>query len=314
MNVPLACTCPCMQTPQQAAGLDIHAAQTARGAGPQAQQLLAGRRAARGRERGTGKASELPQMPGIIPLPFGKPVPPPPAATAQLQLRIPPPWPPPHRSRPRSPNLPPPSRLHPARRMTRSWGNSEGRWPGGRKPRKVGPAEAASNAGTREPGGGGPPGSAGRASHCPRVAFKAPDRDSVLPRPQTEPRLRMTVVPEPRPSRFPAPCALRPPLGRCPRPLRARGLAFAKLLLESFLRLRHSPLSAFIGFCSAVVSRVPSGPLLQERWLPWISRGSPGLVWTPMICIKCFLTVREKKRTKVGGGINSVHLRAMTLL
>lgn len=216
LHVPLACTCPCVQTPQQAAGLDIHAAQTARGAGPQAQQLLAGRRAARGRERGTGKASELPQMPGIIPLPFGKPVPPPPAAAAQLQLRIPPPWPPPHRSRPRSPNLPPPSRLRPARRMTRSWGNSEGRWPGGRKPRKVGPTEAASNAGTREPRGGGPPGSAGRASHCPRVAFRAPDRAGVLARPQTEPRLWVTVVPEPRPSRSPAPSArpLSPPSAR----------------------------------------------------------------------------------------------------
>lgn len=184
--------------------------------GPQAQQLLAGRRAARGRERGTGKASELPQMPGIIPLPFGKPVPPPPAAAAQLQLRIPPPWPPPHRSRPRFPNLPPPSRLRLARRMTRSWGNSEGRWPGGRKPRKVGPAEAASNAGIREPRGRGPPGSAGRASHCPRVAFRAPDRAGALARPQTEPRLWVTVVPEPRPSRSPAPSArpLSPPSAR----------------------------------------------------------------------------------------------------
>lgn len=84
-------------------------------------------------------------------------VPPPPAAAAQLQLRVPPPWPHPHRSRPWSPSLLLPSRLRPARKMTRSWGNSEGRWPGGRKPRKVGTAEAAGAAGIREPGSGRPP-------------------------------------------------------------------------------------------------------------------------------------------------------------
>lgn len=89
-------------------------------------------------------------------------------------------------------------------------------------------------------------------------------------------------------SQSPGPAGpLSSPLGRCPRPLRARGLAFAKFLLESFLGRRHFPLSAFIGLLRAAVSWAPSGSFLKPHCSPWISGGPPGLVWTGMIYIKC---------------------------
>lgn len=106
--------------------------------------------------------------------------------------------------------------------MTRSWGNSEGRWPGGRKPRKVGTAEAAGAAGIREPGSRGPPGSAGARLAMSPCHLPGPNRIGVIAGPQAEPRLWVAVVPESRPSRSPelsarplSPPSARPRTGIC---------------------------------------------------------------------------------------------------
>ncbi|MEJ1273960.1 hypothetical protein NN561_004835 [Cricetulus griseus] len=155
--------------------------------------------------------------------------------------------------------------------MTRSWGNSEGRWPGGRKPRKVGTAEAGSTAGIREPGFEGTPWQCpGAPRTATAVSFPGPDLAGVLAEPQTEPRLRATVVPEPRPSRSPAPSArpLSPPSSR-PR------AGICEVAAAKF-----SPAPSLPALClhwSLQRRSFPgaSGPLLQGRWPPWISRGSP---------------------------------------
>lgn len=82
----------------------------------------------------------------------------------------------------------------------------------------------------------------GRASQCPQVASKALTGLVSSLGHRRSPGFGWLLSQSPGPAG-----PLRSPLGRCPRPLRARGLAFAKFLLESFLGRRHSPLSAFIG-------------------------------------------------------------------
>lgn len=200
-------------------------------------------------------------------------VPPPPAAAAQLQLRVPPPWPHPHRSRPWSPNLPLPSRLRPARRMTRSWGNSEERWPGGRKPRKVGTAQAAGATGIREPGSGRPPWQCRGAPRTVPVSTPRP-RPGRCHRWATG-RAQALGGCCPRVQAQPVPCALSarplsPPSAR-PR----AGICQVSAGKFSRARRRHSPLSAFIGLlCPA-----PSGLLQQRHWPPL------GLSRAPWACV-----------------------------
>lgn len=230
-------------------------------------------------------------MLGIIPLPFGKPQPPsrrrarpaPAPRPHRPALPAPPPWPPPRRSRPLSPSPPLPSRPRPGRKMTPSWGNSEGPWPGGRKPRRVSAAGPASGGG-RGRGAGGERGRAGARAGAgggggwrrwreralpgnlvprpcaPRgpVALLvvgprcAPGLGALVAQPGTGTRRRprwawrLRVARGPRRRR-------RPPLGPESPPLRARRLAFPELVQKLFWAPSVS-LFAFIGLCHHVVS------------------------------------------------------------